>query len=300
MSLCRCVLATLLALAWTNLGQVPLAFARDDVESAKAHYSKATRLYEVGNYRQALEEFKEAHLAKPDPAFLYNIGQCHRQLGDLEQAATLYRRFLTAAPNTPNRAEVEKRVAEMESELAERRRKGAAEQPALPAPAQSEAIAPALGAPAPTPPVANPPAVTSPVSPQAQDAPPPAAAPPAAQAATAMPGTVVQPGALTTVPESKPAVSSLRLVRWVGVGLTLALVGGAIISGISASSKYDNLKNSCGNTDAGCADGDIDRVKSRVLLTNLLWGAAGVAAAGTGVAFYLTPHQSAVQVAWRF
>ena len=40
-------------------------------------------------------------LAKPDPAFLYNIGQCHRQLGDLEQAATLYRRFLTAAPNTP-------------------------------------------------------------------------------------------------------------------------------------------------------------------------------------------------------
>jgi len=91
------------------------------------HFSRGTRLYEVGEYRQAIEEFKAAHLAKPDPAFLYNIGQCHRQLGENEQAVTLYKRFLAGSPNAPNRAEVEARVAEMESQLAAEKRKAATE-----------------------------------------------------------------------------------------------------------------------------------------------------------------------------
>src|SRR5271157_514619 len=105
-----CALVAVLVFVCATLGSVSSASAQDDRDAAKAHFSRGTRLYQVGEYRQALDEFKAAHLAKPDPSFLYNIAQCHRQLGDLEQAVTMYKRFLAASPNAANRAEVEKRV----------------------------------------------------------------------------------------------------------------------------------------------------------------------------------------------
>ena len=61
-----------------------------DASIARSHFEKGTRLFQVGDYRQALVEFRAAHVAKPDPAFLWNIGQCHRQLGELPEALTMY------------------------------------------------------------------------------------------------------------------------------------------------------------------------------------------------------------------
>jgi tetratricopeptide (TPR) repeat protein len=256
------VLVGVLLFLGANFGPSSPATAQDDVEAAKAHFHRGTRLYEVGEYRQALEEYKAAHLAKPDPAFLYNIAQCHRQLGDLDQAVTMYKRFLTASPNAVNRGEVEKRVAELEGELA--KRKGAVDAQSAPVPASAPA-------PSPLQPLAPPPPV------------PVVAAPPMAVAA-----------------QPSPAGSSLRYLRWLGVGVTSALVGGAIATGISASSRYDDLKNTCGNTPAGCTDSQMNTVKSRALMTNILWALAGTAAVGTGVMFVLTPHESVAQVAWSF
>ena len=258
----RSVLVGVLLFLGANLGPSSPATAQDDVEAAKAHFHRGTRLYEVGEYRQALEEYKAAHLAKPDPAFLYNIAQCHRQLGDLEQAVTMYKRFLSASPNAVNRGEVEKRVAELEGELA--KRKGAVDAQSAPVPASAPA-------PSPPPPLAPPPPV------------PVVAAPPLAVAA-----------------QPSPAGSSLRYLRWLGVGVTAALVGGAIATGVSASSRYDDLKNTCGNTPEGCTDSQTNTVKSRALVTNILWALAGTATVGTGVMFVLTPHESLAQVAWSF
>jgi len=271
MSFHRRVLVGVLLFLGANLGPSSPATAQDDVEAAKAHFHRGTRLYDVGEYRQALEEYKVAHLAKPDPAFLYNIAQCHRQLGDLEQAVTMFKRFLTASPNAVNRGEVEKRVAELEGELA--KRKGAVDAQSAPVPASAPA-------PSPPPPLAPPPPA------------PPVAAPPLAVA--------VETTAVPMVAEPRPAGSSLRYLRWLGVGVTAALVGGAIATGVSASSKYDDLKNTCGNTPAGCTDSQTNTVKSRALMTNILWGLAGTAAVGTGVMFVLTPHESVAQVAWSF
>ena len=273
-----CALVAVLALLWTALGSVSSACAQDDLTAAKAHFSKGTRLYEVGEYYQALGEFKAAHLAKPDPAFLFNIAQCHRQLGDLEQAVTMYKRFLAASPGAGNRAEVEKRVAEMEADLAVRKRKAAtAESPTAPVATQPAASV--------TPPVA---AAPGPIYPPLPELP---------TTVAGSPGVSLQP--VSTAAPTHPG-SSLRNWRWVGVGVTVALAGGAVVSGVLASSRYDDLRTSCGATSAGCSDSDIRGLKSRALLTNILWGAAGVAAVGTGVFFYLTPSESAVQVAGRF
>jgi tetratricopeptide (TPR) repeat protein len=89
----------------------------DDKASARAHYETAARLYDVGEYDRALVEFKEAYVAKPDPAFLFNIGQCYRKLGQEEQALDFFRRFLKrAAPDDPNRAQVEARLRDTETD----------------------------------------------------------------------------------------------------------------------------------------------------------------------------------------
>ena len=74
--------------------------AKADATKARAHYERGTSLFQVGEYRRALDEFKQAHIEKGDPAFLFNIAQCHRLLGESKEALTYYRRYLTLAPET--------------------------------------------------------------------------------------------------------------------------------------------------------------------------------------------------------
>jgi tetratricopeptide (TPR) repeat protein len=90
---------------------VPVLGAEGDKAVAKAHYEAATRLYDIKEWAKALDEYKAAYLAKPDPAFLFNIGQCYRKLGRLDQALDFYQEYLKKAPpDDPNRANVEARI----------------------------------------------------------------------------------------------------------------------------------------------------------------------------------------------
>ena len=94
----------------------PTLAAEGDKAAAKAHYESATRLYDIKEFAKALDEYKAAYLSKPDPAFLFNVGQCYRKLGKRAQALEFYREFLKKAqPDDPNRSNVEARVREMES-----------------------------------------------------------------------------------------------------------------------------------------------------------------------------------------
>jgi tetratricopeptide (TPR) repeat protein len=89
--------------------------AHADAAQARAHFDKGRAYFQVDEYRQAIDEFKAAHVEKPDPAFLYNIAECYRHLGEIAEALTYYRRFLSLAPaNDRSRPAVEKRVAELQ------------------------------------------------------------------------------------------------------------------------------------------------------------------------------------------
>jgi hypothetical protein len=70
------IIAPLFALACLTAVQARPARAADDKVLAKAHYEAATRLYDVHEYAAALQEYKAGYLVRPDPSFLYNIGQC--------------------------------------------------------------------------------------------------------------------------------------------------------------------------------------------------------------------------------
>jgi hypothetical protein len=157
------------ALAWA----APV-FAQKDEEAA-AHYKKGRSLYNVSEYRPALEEFKQAYVLHEDPAFLYNIAQCHRQLGNHREAITFYKRFLNESPRAPNRREIERLIGELEEKAAKN--------------AKSE-TSPAKPAEAPVPVASEPPA------PRQEPAPaPPAPPPPPAEQAPARAGLHLELGA---------------------------------------------------------------------------------------------------------
>lgn len=112
----------------------------NDKATAKSHYATATRLYEIREYEKALAEYKAAYVALPDPAFLFNIGQCHRKLGQNQEALNFFQQYLKkAAPDDPNRAQVEARIRDLE---AEEKQKPPAAAPSQPAPATPIATTP--------------------------------------------------------------------------------------------------------------------------------------------------------------
>jgi hypothetical protein len=104
----------------------PAAAAPPDAAavSARAHYTEGMKRYNLADYRVALDEFKQAYLAKPDPVFLFNIGQCQRQLADYGGAEKSYRAFLReswSSVSAGQREQVEKLIAEMAKAQAEAR-----------------------------------------------------------------------------------------------------------------------------------------------------------------------------------
>ena len=144
----RYLLAAVVARAGAAVWLAPRA-ARADAAVARAHFDKGRSYFEVDQYDKAIEEFKAAHVERPDPAFLYNIAECYRRKNEPRDAIVYYRRFLGLAPGKdPSRPMVEKRIADMQT-LAEAQKPDAVPEPA---PASNPALKPGTpAAPAPDP-----------------------------------------------------------------------------------------------------------------------------------------------------
>jgi tetratricopeptide (TPR) repeat protein len=156
------------------VGQLGIARAaqapRDAKQEAKALFVSGQSHYNLNEFPLALRDFKEAYRLYPDPVFLYNLGQCERQLGHPDEAIRFYRTYLREEPRAPNRQEVLKKIEEMEAALKEKPQeedKGTAPPPALGPPAAAKPFSPAVPAVAPVaPPQLAPPATPAPAAPQ--------------------------------------------------------------------------------------------------------------------------------------
>jgi tetratricopeptide (TPR) repeat protein len=97
--------------------------AGDDTatRTAKRHFYAGEKLFAVGRFSDALAEYEAAFDAKPLPAILFNIGQCHRNLHEYDEAIFSYRKYLTLLPDAGNRAEVEDLIRELEDAQARER-----------------------------------------------------------------------------------------------------------------------------------------------------------------------------------
>jgi tetratricopeptide (TPR) repeat protein len=85
--------------------------------SAEDHYQKGMKAYTLGKFPDAIEEFEKAFELRSEPIFLYNIAQSHRQNNSPQRAIFFYRRYLEAEPEAKNRADVEQRIKDMQSQL---------------------------------------------------------------------------------------------------------------------------------------------------------------------------------------
>lgn len=86
--------------------------------AARRHFERGEKLFALGKFDEALEEYQTAFDAKPLPGFLYNIGQCYRNLGDYDQAIFSFKKYLKLDPEAPNREAVERLIEDLEAKKA--------------------------------------------------------------------------------------------------------------------------------------------------------------------------------------
>jgi Tetratricopeptide repeat len=279
---------------------VPAQAGEGDKAVARAHYETATRLYEVREYADALKEYKAAYVAKPDAAFLFNIGQCYRKMDKNAEALDFFQQFLKKSPSDdPNREQVEARIRNIQAGLNSNYDpfdKSAAVQAQPPA-------AQAGPTPVPEPILPSVPVqvlTTKPGLPAQQSPPQPLVTPLVESQPPAMVTTPIrrQPAGMaatrsTTSENSVEGNDGWWLSRkwtWVAASSAVVFSAGAVSAGLAMQSKFDSLRSSCGIASAkqqGCTQSDLTALDTRKNAANVMWGLAGVAVAAAGVLFYL-------------
>lgn len=109
---------TLALAAVLALAPVAAPARADDAatRAAKKHFAAGERLFNLARFDEALVEYEAAYEQKPLPGFLYNIAQCHRNLGNYKQAIFGYRNYLRQVPGASNREAVLALIDELEDE----------------------------------------------------------------------------------------------------------------------------------------------------------------------------------------
>jgi tetratricopeptide (TPR) repeat protein len=203
-----------------------------DGGDAKARYMSGQSHYNLNEFSEALQDFKEAYRLHPDPAFLFNIAQCERQLGEFDEAIKFYRSYLRNKPDAGNAHEVQKKIDELKG-LSEAKRKSKEGAPQSVIPPTTIAPSPPPVEPSP-PPVAAPPPVEPIAPPPAASPPPVPAAVPAAEAPAA--SVSATPGVDLTASNTQSSNDEPIYKKWwlwAGVG---AVVVGVVIVAVVASS----------------------------------------------------------------
>jgi tetratricopeptide (TPR) repeat protein len=103
--------AALVGLVTFLVGRHPQAQSPSPEELAQRHHERGTVYYNLGQFEEAIGEYRKGYEQKADPVFLFDIAQSYGQLGAQDRALFFYRRYLAAAPAATNRAEVEQRIA---------------------------------------------------------------------------------------------------------------------------------------------------------------------------------------------
>lgn len=111
---CWFVLGTVLASS--ARADDPLAKPKDAV--AREHLLQGNKRYRLREFEKAIEEYKAGTLREDAPVFLYNLGQCYRQLGKYQDAIWHYERFLSRArPEGEFKTAVDEFLRQMRAEL---------------------------------------------------------------------------------------------------------------------------------------------------------------------------------------
>jgi len=99
----RAIIAVVLALA--------AGVAGADPDAARAHFDRGQELVRAGDYRQARDEFSQSFELSAHPAFLFNMAECSRKLGETAAARAQYERYIALELDLKLRAIARDRLA---------------------------------------------------------------------------------------------------------------------------------------------------------------------------------------------
>jgi tetratricopeptide (TPR) repeat protein len=148
------VLVSLCAPVVTRAADAPAQAAPSDEEldAAKEHFVKGKELYEKGDKKGAVDEFKLAYKLSKNAILLYNVALVYDELGEKAKALHYYEKFVKEAPDSDKTKENKKtstgRVAVLTKELAADDDEEIKPAATAPAPAATPAPAPAPAEPA--------------------------------------------------------------------------------------------------------------------------------------------------------
>lgn len=245
---------------------------------------------------------KAAYQKFGDPRLLFELGELHLRSGRTVEAQRFYNAYLQHQPPGRSRRATEERLRAIGPAMAW------AAAPTTTPPLSDSAPLPLV------PPTASTEQPLAPSAPGPAQAPmlPPSSSLPAQSPLPPQPATLTPPSLFVAAPAPappgplEPAVdrdARLPVPGWVpvfGAALTGGLLAGAIVGGHIANDRYDELRQSCGRTDAGCSPERIEGLRSLARVANVLWMAAAVAGAGTATVVFVDAHAAGMSKTWSF
>jgi tetratricopeptide (TPR) repeat protein len=222
----------------------------DDKAKAKALYDEGLRHYEVAEYPQAIEAWKQSYLLSRKPLLLFNIGQAYRLSGDCKQAMTFYDNYQNVEAKPKNQDELDQAVAACKNQPATN--------PTPTNPTPTNAVSTTQPTPTEPTPVETKPADTTPVETKAETMPPP------------------------------PPEPSSGGHRTLGLALAIAggvFEGGAVYFALDGKSKADDVAKATAWTQH---TKDLQSAGQRDNKLAIGFGVVGAAALVTGVVFLVT------------
>jgi tetratricopeptide (TPR) repeat protein len=263
------------------------ARAEAPLDVARLRAREGQTAYDRGAYREALARFQLAYDARVAPELLFNLAQCHRRLGQLNEAAQLYREFLRRRPGGRDAQRAAWLLVQVE-QLAVDRLAGPSE-----AARAESAEASALAEEAPVIPSTQ--LEQAPVIPstQLEQAPViPATHLESAQAAVRPPAQLqlqlsplnAAPSAAVAVEPLPPALRERKL--WPGLaagGVSVALLAGGLSAAALSRSSLSELESLHRSGDTSGDERLRHQVTSRANTARALYVSAGVAAVAAGI-----------------
>ena len=325
----RASLAAVLAVAATLAGGARAQESADKgkLEEARQHVARAKVHYDLGEFKEAADEYIIVYRLRPLPALLFNIAQAYRQGGMYDKARQFYKTYLREAPDLKNKAMIEQAIREMDDLLTKERKtkdgppRGLKTEPVADA-SRADAPLPLPAKPEPKSPeaVAKPDVVakkteTTPAlpekpakvesgrvaEPETKTAVTPASKPPPL-VAVATPPPARTPGVKPAAPSSSVGTEThprpvaepegkSHVVSWVLAGTSVALLGGGAAFMVKANGTDNDLQS--GFHTRAAADDLISQSKSSHRISAILFGAGAAAAVAAAVFFFLPSGDSA-------
>lgn len=85
-------------------------------------YKKSADAYLHGDFGQAITLLDEAYALDPQPVLVYNQARAHEGLGHVDEAITLYEKYLAEEPTSPDRGAIEQRLSTLHKQKEDRKR----------------------------------------------------------------------------------------------------------------------------------------------------------------------------------